>query len=97
MICTQSTRTSLQDCKTSMIMISNYNVIQLTESGANDWKKGDVFEAPESCRDWRIERFNGLVIQSITHGFGVFLHFDLKEWSEAKPLKNQWTGAGINP
>lgn len=75
-------------------MISNYNVIQLDERTASDWKEGDVFEAPDSCRDWRITRFNGLVIQSITYGFGVFLHFDLKEWSEAKPPKDQWQGGG---
>lgn len=65
-------------------MTSNYNEIHIAAKKSR-YKEGDVFHAPEFPFNWRIARFDGLVIRRIGFCFGIVLHFDYEEWEKAIP------------
>lgn len=65
-------------------MYSNWNVLTLSIKVDGKYKIGDTYHVTDNeyLKFWR---FDGLVIQNIDYVFGVRLHFNRKDWSEAKP------------
>jgi hypothetical protein len=66
---------------------SNYNVLTLSIRMDGKFKVGDVYTVPETERDLKHRRFNGLQIKRIDYVFGVRLHFDYSEWASNIPQK----------
>jgi hypothetical protein len=65
-------------------MTTNYNSIYFDCNVK--YKVGDIFKVPGHYRNnWRLMKFDGLVIKSISFQFGTWLHFDPTEWHKSEP------------
>lgn len=69
------------------MMTSNYNVLQIYKHTTR-YNPGDVFVLPAHyyhSGNFRLIKFDGLIIDNVTYGFGTFLHFNFMEWANNKP------------
>jgi hypothetical protein len=63
------------------LLTTNYNVIQCEAADKDKYKQGDTFRVPDHQRgNWRFMKFDGLQIEDISFGFGLFLYFDWNKW-----------------
>lgn len=69
-------------------MYSNWNVLTLPIKADGKYKIGDTYHVSDRLYS-KFWKFDGLVIQNIDYAFGVRLHFNLKDWLEAKPDKER--------
>ena len=69
-------------------MYSNWNVLILPIKADGKYQIGDTYYVSDKLysKFWKLD---GLVIQNIDYAFGVRLHFNLKDWLEAKPDKKR--------
>ena len=67
-----------------MALYSNWNVLTLPIKADGKYKIGDTYHV--SDKDYtKFWKFDGLVIRNIDYAWGVRLHFNVKDWLEAKP------------
>lgn len=69
-------------------MYSNWNVLTLPIKADGKYKIGDTYHVSDRLYP-KFWKFDGLVIQNIDYAFEVRLHFNLKDWLEAKPDKER--------
>lgn len=71
-----------------MALYSNWNVLTFPIKADGKYKIGDTYHVSDKFYP-KFWKFDGLVIQNIDYAFGVRLHFNLKDWLEAKPDKKR--------
>jgi hypothetical protein len=68
------------------MLTTNYNVVQVSSNDKEKYNIGDIFKVPEHKKnDSRCMKFDGLEIEEITFGFGIFLHFNWQKWYDNNP------------
>lgn len=68
------------------MLTTNYNVVQLSASEKGKWDIGGLFIVPDEHRsNSRFMKFDELIIENITYGFGIFLHFNYDDWKNNVP------------
>lgn len=76
-------------------MYSNWNVLTLPIETDGQYKIGDTYYVSDR-NFYKFWKFDGLKIENIDYAFGVRLHFNFQEWTEAKPNKERFNKINKN-